>query len=1057
VFNPWHFRKNGQSGSVMFEPPPCRRGMASARFGVLVVAFAAVIVSSLGYAQDRGNPPKRVLILYSFDNEEGIYAGFDHALRSQLRSGVRDRVEFYTEYLDLVRFPAPSHATNLVKLLRLEFSEQKPDLIVPVSYSALQFLLGSGKELFPGTPIVALFNVRRLDELKLRIVSGTAGRGITGVASTDEPARTLDLALRLQPDTQQVVVVGGSSPVDEYWTDQLKHDFSPYRQTVEVTYLNGLTMNDLLRRVAQLPQHTVILSTFFFEDARGQFFLQEEALDLITRAADVPVYAIYSSYIGHGVVGGRMTDPENLGTRVAGLADRILNGENAASIPIVVDNSSRDTVDWRQLQQWHISEKRLPPSTVELFREPSAWERYRFIIVAAMSLCMVETALILALLFSVGHRRRAERALLREKTLADAVIESLPGIFVLQDRAGKNLRWNKNAQTVARFGLDEVSPLGNVADKHKEAVKRAKEEAFEQGSSHVEADFLLAQGGGIAPYYFTGVRVELEGKPYLAAIGIDLTESKQAEEAVRRSEAELRSFVEHAPYGIGTISVQQDRFLHANPALVKLLGYQSEAEVLSLTVSRDLYSDGDARGFRAQPTRADFFSAVEFDWKRKDGKPVIVRASGRRMSSPGRRGDTIEIIAEDVTARRLLEEQLHHAQKMEALGQLAGSVAHDFNNLLGVIIGYSELLSADLGSEELMSARLETIKKAGVRAASLTSQLLAFSRRQVLQPKVLNLNSLVTETQKMLQRLMGEDIEQNLALDPALSKTKADPGQMVQVIMNLAVNARDAMPTGGKLTIETANVNFEDVASFSGVDVPPGEYVMLSVSDTGTGMDAETRERIFEPFFTTKPAGKGTGLGLATVYGIVKQSGGYVFADSELGKGTTFKVYLPQVDQPLDTAPVNNTPAELPTGPETLLVVEDERAFRDLLHEGLRSKGYQVLVASNGVEALQVAEQYKGSISVLITDVIMPQMSGPELARNLKKVRRDTDVLYMSGYADDKLGNISESGSELTFMQKPFYIDDLVRKVQEILRRKDGHSSRVASAPDLQRSRVEGL
>jgi len=488
---------------------------------------------------------------------------------------------------------------------------------------------------------------------------------------------------------------------------------------------------------------------------------------------------------------------------------------------------------------------------------------------------------------------------------------------------------------------------------------------------------------------------------------------------------------------------------------VKLLGYQSEAEVLALTVSRDLYSDGDARGFRAQPTRADFFSAVEFAWKRKDGKPVMVRASGRRTSGPASGGDTIEIIAEDVTARRSLEEQLRHSQKMEALGQLAGSVAHDFNNLLGVIIGYSELLSADSGSEGLMSARLETIKQAGVRAASLTSQLLAFSRRQVLQPRVLNLNSLVTETQNMLQRLMGEDIEQNLVLDPTLSKTKADPGQMVQVIMNLAVNARDAMPAGGKLTIETANVNFEDVSRFYGVDVPPGEYVMLSVSDTGTGMDAGTRERLFEPFFTTKPSGKGTGLGLATVYGIVKQSGGYVFADSELHKGTTFKIYLPQVDQPLETAPVKNTPLERPSESETLLVVEDERDFRDLLHEGLQSKGYQVLVASNGVEALRVAEQYQGSISMLITDVIMPQMSGPELATNLKKVRSNTDVLYMSGYADDKLGNISESGSEVTFIEKPFYIDDLVRKIQEILRREDGDSSRVVSSPDLERARTE--
>jgi PAS domain S-box-containing protein len=1037
----------------MFGAHLSRRSTVSAPLAVLCAAFVALWASGSVWAQDSGNPPKRVLLLYSFDTEEGIYTGFDQSLRSELRSGVRDRVEFYTEHLDLVRFPAPARTANLVKLLKLKYSEQKPDLIVPVSYSALQFLLVDGKELFPGAPVVTLFNVRRLDELKLRIATGTTGRSITGVASTDEPARTLDLVLQLQPDTRQVVVVGGSSSVDKYWIDQLKHDLSPYRQTVELTYLTGLTMNELLTRVAGLPPHTVILSTYFFEDASGQFFLQEEALDLITRAADVPVYAIYSSYIGHGVVGGRMTDSENLGRKIASLAERVLNGENPAGIQMVVDNSAQDTVDWRQLRRWNINEKRLPPLTVELFREPSAWERYRITIMVVITLGILETVLVLALLISVGRRKRAERALLREKTLADAVIESLPGVFFLQDKAGKNLRWNKNAELLARYAPAEVSPMGNVADKHKVALQRAKDEVFERGSSHVEVD-MLARNGSIAPHYFSGVRVELEGQPYLAAMGIDLTESRQAEEAVRRSEAELRSFVENAPYGIGTIAVQQDRFLHANPALVKLLGYKSEAEILALTVSRDLYLESDAGAFHAQPTRADFFSAVEFTWKRRDGKPVMVRASGRRMSTPGG-GDTIEIIAEDVTARRSLEEQLHHAQKMEALGHMAGSVAHDFNNLLGVIIGYSELLSAESGLQGAIGAKLEIIKKAGVRAASLTSQLLAFSRRQVLQPRVLNLNSLVSETQKMLQRLMGEDIEQRIVLDLALRRTKADPGQMVQVIMNLAVNARDAMPTGGRLTIETANVTFEDLTSFYGVAVPPGEYVALSVSDTGTGMDAETQAHIFEPFFTTKPAGKGTGLGLATVYGIVKQSGGYVFADSALGKGTTFKVYLPQSDQPVEAASPKVAPAAVPAAPETLLVVEDEPAFRDLLHEGLQSKGYQVLVASNGVEALQIAEQHTGSIRVLITDVIMPQMNGPELAKSLKKVRHNTEVLYMSGYADDKVATISGSDGELMLIQKPFYIDELVRKIQEILRRKGVHPNPAASSPDLPRTRAE--
>jgi two-component system cell cycle sensor histidine kinase/response regulator CckA len=1021
----------------------CRRSGLGTRFTFLCSAVFTLMVSSVCWAQNQ-NTAKRILLLYPFDNEVQTYSGFDHALRSQLRSGTGRQVEFYTEYLDLVRFPAPTHAASLVRLLKLKYDKQKLDLIVPVSYSVMQFLLKEGKDLFPGTPAVALFNVRRMEELKQNIATGGIGRGITGVASTDQPTRTLDLALRLQPDTQRVVIVIGSSPLEKLWVEQqLQHDFSQYSQRVGVTFLTGLTMSESVARLAKLPPHTVILSTLFVEDAAGQFFLQDEALAVITRAADVPVYAIYASDIGHGVVGGRTTDSENLGRKVASLAQRILNGENAANIPIVVDDSSQDMVDWRQLKRWHISENRLPSGAVELFREPSLWERYRFAIVAVISLCILETLLILSLLFSIKRRQGAEKALLREKTLADAVIESLPGIFVLQDRAGKNLRWNKNAELLARYGLTNIQPLSNVADKDKASVRRARDEAFKRGSSHVEAN-VLVRNRGTAPYYFTGVRVVLEGKPYVAAIGIDLTESKQAEEALRRSEAELRSFVEHAPYGIGTISVQQDRFLRANPALVKLLGYKSEAEVLALTVSRDLYADGDARGFRAQPTQADFFSAVEFTWKRKDGKPVTVRASGRRLSGPETAGDIIEIIAEDVTVRKLLEDQLRQAQKMEALGQLAGSIAHDFNNLLSVIIGYSELLSTD--SEGLMSVRLAIIKRAGQSAAALTSQLLAFSRRQAIQPKILNLNSLVAETQRMLQRLVGENIEQKLTLDPTLGKTKADPGQIVQVIMNLAVNARDAMPTGGKLAIETTNVTFEEGTYIGGVEVPPGDYVLLSVRDTGMGMDAETQAHIFEPFFTTKAEGKGTGLGLATVYGIVKQNGGYVFADSELGKGTIFRVYLPQVNQPLEIPSLNSTEtAKVSEGSETLLVVEDEPAFRDLLHAGLQSRGYQVLVASNGVEALQVAERHSGPIRILITDVIMPQMSGPELAKSLKKVRRNTQVLYMSGYTDDRVKGMSSSDGELTLIQKPFYIGELVRKIQEIMGRNEAQSGSTSS------------
>jgi signal transduction histidine kinase/CheY-like chemotaxis protein len=391
-------------------------------------------------------------------------------------------------------------------------------------------------------------------------------------------------------------------------------------------------------------------------------------------------------------------------------------------------------------------------------------------------------------------------------------------------------------------------------------------------------------------------------------------------------------------------------------------------------------------------------------------------------------------IVRDLTEQNLLEQQLREAQKMEAMARLAGGVCHDFNNLLGAIIGYSDLLTQSLPRESDSYRRAEGIRNAGRRAASVTAQLLAFSRKQVLQPRVMNLNSLVEETGKLLQPLLEEDIELTQALDPEAGHVKADPGQIVQVVMNLAVNARDAMPNGGKLRIETANVTLESTASH-GAGVQPGSYVMLTVADTGVGMDEDTKGRIFEPLFTTKPVGKGTGLGLATVQGIVKQTGGFVLVESELGKGATFRVYLPRVAEAAEAVPLTMLPSPVPAGSETILLVEDDATLRDLICESLQGSGYSVLSAENGVEALRVAEQQPGPIRLLITDVIMPQMSGPELVKSLNELRPELEVLYMSGYTDDKLAQTPVSDPDVALIQKPFPLSELTQKVQEILSR----------------------
>jgi signal transduction histidine kinase/CheY-like chemotaxis protein len=377
-----------------------------------------------------------------------------------------------------------------------------------------------------------------------------------------------------------------------------------------------------------------------------------------------------------------------------------------------------------------------------------------------------------------------------------------------------------------------------------------------------------------------------------------------------------------------------------------------------------------------------------------------------------------------------IEEQLRQAQKMEALGRLAGGVAHDFNNLLTAILIYSELLLQRLDPADPLRNQIEEINKAGNRASSLTRQLLAFSRKQILQPKVIDLNSVIEEMRDMLRRLIGEDVDLITALDPMLNKVKADPGQIEQVIMNLAINSRDAMPQGGTLTIETANVVLDNTNS---PRTHEGNYVMIRVSDTGCGMDKETLSRIFEPFFTTKEEGKGTGLGLSTVYGIIDQSGGYVQVESEPGEGTTFRLYIPQVEEEAIAPEARLTTGNLRLSSGTILLVENEEIVRALIKGILKGSGYTVLEAANGDEALRLSRQHKGRIHLLLTDVVMPHMSGRELAQKLGALRADMKVLYMSGHTEDAIVRHGVLVGEVNFLQKPFQSETLMRKVRELM------------------------
>jgi two-component system, cell cycle sensor histidine kinase and response regulator CckA len=634
------------------------------------------------------------------------------------------------------------------------------------------------------------------------------------------------------------------------------------------------------------------------------------------------------------------------------------------------------------------------------------------------------------------HRMRNRMA--EHEELFRLISENAADMIAVVGTDGQRIFNSDAYQKILGYSAEELknsSPMDQIHPEDRERVKEAAEEAQRTGiGENLEYRIRHKNGTWLLLESTSSVIGNSAGVPEkLVIVNRDITARKQASEALRLSEVSFRSVIENAPYGIYRAQAS-GKLLLANPALQKMLGYESQAELLQLNLTTDVYLDPlENERVNESFTNQKEFTEVQVDWKRKDGTPIKARCTGWFVKPVGGGAAYFEVFAEDVTEKWLLERQLRMAQKMEAVGRLSGGIAHDFNNLLGVIIGYSQVLKRTLPAGTAFLEHAEEIEKAGQRAAALTRQLLAFSRQQVLALAVLNLNSLISEMQKMLPRLIGEDIEIVMALDPAIGRVKADQGQLEQVIMNLAVNARDAMPDGGRVVITTANVSLDEAWTRLHPGSKVGDYVMLAVADTGTGIDSETLAHIFEPFFTTKERGKGTGLGLATVYGVVKQSGGYVSVESAPGKGASFQIYLPRIEEPVSVAEPVAPIVEALRGAETVLLVEDADALRKLTHMLLEQHGYRVLVAANGAAALQLVEEKPESINLLLTDVIMPGLNGRALAARLQLRQPGLKVLYMSGYTDDAIADHGVLAAGVQLLHKPFSEENLIHKVREVL------------------------
>ncbi|HEV2196952.1 MAG TPA: PAS domain S-box protein [Candidatus Acidoferrum sp.] len=641
------------------------------------------------------------------------------------------------------------------------------------------------------------------------------------------------------------------------------------------------------------------------------------------------------------------------------------------------------------------------------------------------------------ILRDVSGRQRIEEELRQSNQKYIRMIQSSPDAITLRTLPERRyLEVNQGFCRMTGYAAEEVigktsAELNVWADPEQRGATLQK--VLREGEVQEEEFRFRTKSGEIRFGQLAAVTVAVGNQQCMLSISRDITERRRAEEELRRSEANFRSLVHDAPFGVLKVTLE-GRILQANPALVKMLGYASEEEVCKLNMARDVYHVPKQRQRLVEEhLQKNEFHNVEVQWKRKDGNTITALLNGRRVAGPDGAQTYFEEFAEDITQRRILERQLFQSQKMEAIGRLAGGIAHDFNNLLGVILGHTEILEGSAGRDRRLPRSVEAIQSATQRAAALTTQLLAFSRKQMVEPRILDLNVAVREIEELLRRVIGEDVELLIRTQPGSGTIRIDPGQLDQILMNLVVNARDAMLNGGKLVLETSAVILDDSYVGQHLGAAAGPFVVLSISDTGCGMDQETLSHIFEPFFTTKEKGKGTGLGLSTVYGIVKHCGGYIMAYSEPGRGTTFKVYFPHVSGAPEAPRASGRRAEVPGGKETVLLVEDETALRELTRGLLETAGYTVLEAAKVEDAIRLAESAHCKIDLLLTDVVMPGMDGHELSRRLTSSCPSLKVLYMSGYTDDVIVHKGVLNRGTTLLQKPFGRAGLLGKVRQVL------------------------
>ncbi|MCX5883122.1 MAG: response regulator [Deltaproteobacteria bacterium] len=899
----------------------------------LIISLISVYHAFVFPANAETIQQKNVLLLHADNPLLPANIIMDHNFNTILKLTNPRPVALYSEYLEIVRFHSEIVEKKTLDLLKEKYSKLKIDLIIITDDQSWDYMIAHGKDVFQEAPIVFCgITEGKIDENTLK-------PNMTGNFKHLDVKSSFENILHIQPDTKEIYVIVGTSEQDAFYEAFAHNTAAEYSKKVKITFVKGLSIEDTQKKISDLPGSTAVLYIAMYKDGTGKTFNPRDALFLLNKTANVPIYSVSDTYLGYGMMGGNLLSFTDFSKNAAEIALQVLNGKSPAEIPAVV-SQNKNYFDFKEMQRWGIHEKNLPQGSIIINKKPGLWDLYRWQIISAMSIGISGLLLIFFLIFQIHLKRKARAEVL------------------------------------------EVNCK------------------LEKTNRMLEAD---------------------------------VTERKQSEEALRESETRLRTLLRTIP-DLVWLKDPKGIYLFCNSRFESFFGAK-EKDIIGKT-DYDFVDKKLAGFFREHDKIA-----------MAKGKPInneeeVTFADGHHetldtIKTPMYRGDGqlagVLGIGRNITDRVNLQAQLIQAQKMESVGRLAGGVAHDYNNALSVIIGFTELAMDKIDPAEPLQADLNEVLMAARHATDITRQLLAFARKQTIALEVLDLNENIEAMLKMLRRLIGEDIDLAWLPGTGLWPVKMDPSQIDQILANLCVNARDAIVGVGKVNIETANKVFDSAYCADHVGFIPGEFVLMAISDNGCGMDKEILNNIFEPFFTTKDVGKGTGLGLATVYGIVKQNNGFINVYSEPGKGTTIKIYLPRYEGKAVEIQEEST-VEIPSGiGETILVVEDDLSVLKLAHKILDDLGYTVLLATTPGEALGLTEEHAGEIHLLVTDVIMPEMNGHELATRLQSLCPDLKCIFMSGYTRDAISHHGVLDEGVYFVQKPFSKKDLAKTVRKVL------------------------